>query len=160
MFNILVVEDDGDLNRAVCSFLNKSGYSASGCLNANDAYNEMYGKTFDLIISDIMMPDIDGYEFAKTVRELNEDIPILFMTARDDFASKQRGYRIGIDDYMVKPIDLDELFLRIGALLKRAKIASSHRLEIGKLTLGAGQRRITGAQQARDNSPTAAPRTV
>lgn len=140
MFNILVVEDDGDLNRAVCSFLNKSGYSALGCLNANDAYNEMYGKTFDLVISDIMMPDIDGYEFAKTVRELNEDIPILFMTARDDFASKQRGYRIGIDDYMVKPIDLDELFLRIGALLRRAKIASSHRLEIGKLTLDADER--------------------
>lgn len=140
MFNILVVEDDGDLNRAVCSFLNKSGYSASGCLNANDAYNEMYGKTFDLIISDIMMPDIDGYEFAKTVRELNENIPILFMTARDDFASKQRGYRIGIDDYMVKPIDLDELFLRSGALLRRAKIASSHRLEIGKLILDADER--------------------
>lgn len=140
MFNILVVEDDGDLNRAVCSFLNKSGYSASGCLNANDAYNEMYGNTFDLVISDIMMPDIDGFEFAKTVRELNEDIPILFMTARDDFASKQRGYRIGIDDYMVKPIDLDELFLRIGALLRRAKIASSHRLEIGKLLLDADER--------------------
>lgn len=140
MFNILVVEDDGDLNRAVCSFLNKNGYSASGCLNANDAYNEMYGKTFDLVISDIMMPDIDGFEFAKTVRQLNEDIPILFMTARDDFASKQRGYRIGIDDYMVKPIDLDELFLRIGALLRRAKIASSHRLEIGKLTLDADER--------------------
>ena len=140
MFNILVVEDDGDLNRAVCSFLNKSGYNASGCLNANDAYNEMYGKTFDLIISDIMMPDIDGYEFAKTVRELNENIPILFMTARDDFTSKQRGYRIGIDDYMVKPIDLDELFLRIGALLRRAKIASSHRLEIGKLILDADER--------------------
>ena len=140
MFNILVVEDDGDLNRAVCSFLNKSGYIASGCLNANDAYNEMYGKTFDLVISDIMMPDIDGFEFAKTVRELNEDIPILFMTARDDFASKQRGYRIGIDDYMVKPIDLDELFLRIGALLRRSKIASSHRLEIGKLLLDADER--------------------
>ncbi|MDE7399219.1 MAG: response regulator transcription factor [Oscillospiraceae bacterium] len=140
MFNILVVEDDGDLNRAVCSFLNKSGYNASGCLNANDAYNEMYGKTFDLVISDIMMPDIDGFEFAKTVRELNEDIPILFMTARDDFASKQRGYRIGIDDYMVKPIDLDELFLRIGALLRRSKIASSHRLEIGKLLLDADER--------------------
>ena len=143
MFNILVVEDDGNLNRAVCSFLNKSGYSASGCMNANDAYNEMYGKTFDLIISDIMMPDIDGFEFAKTVRQLNEDIPILFMTARDDFASKQRGYRIGIDDYMVKPIDLDELFLRIGALLRRAKIASSHRLEIGNLTLDADERTAT-----------------
>lgn len=140
MFNILVVEDDKDLNRAVCSFLNVSGYKAVGCLGANDAYNAMYGESFDLIVSDIMMPEIDGYEFAKTVRSINEDIPILFMTARDDFASKQRGYRIGIDDYMVKPIDLDELFLRIGALLRRAKIASSHRLEIGNLTLDADER--------------------
>ena len=87
-----------------------------------------------------MMPGIDGFEFAQTVRKLNEDIPILFMTARDDFASKQRGYRIGIDDYMIKPIDLDELFLRIGALLRRAKIASSHRLEIGRLVLDADER--------------------
>lgn len=140
MFNILVVEDDKDLNRAVCSFLNGSGYKAVGCLGANDAYNAMYGESFDLIVSDIMMLEIDGYEFAKTVRSINEDIPILFMTARDDFASKQRGYRIGIDDYMVKPIDLDELFLRIGALLRRAKIASSHRLEIGKLTLDSDER--------------------
>lgn len=140
MFRILVVEDDKDLNRAVCSFLSRSGYDAVGCPNANDAYNAMYGSSFDLIVSDIMMPDIDGFEFAKNVRGLNEDIPILFMTARDDLASKQRGYRIGIDDYMVKPIDLDELFLRIGALLRRAKIASSHRLEIGKLTLDADER--------------------
>ncbi len=140
MFKILVVEDDKDLNHAVCAFLNQSGYTAEGCLNANDAYNAMYNNTFDLVISDIMMPEIDGFEFAKTVRELNENIPILFMTARDDFASKQRGYRIGIDDYMVKPIDLDELFLRIGALLRRSKIAASHRLEIGKLTLDADER--------------------
>lgn len=140
MFKILVVEDDGDLNHAVRAFLNQSGYNAEGCLNANDAYNAMYNNTFDLVISDIMMPEIDGFEFAKTVRELNENIPILFMTARDDFASKQRGYRIGIDDYMVKPIDLDELFLRIGALLRRSKIAASHRLEIGKLTLDADER--------------------
>lgn len=140
MFKILVVEDDKDLNRAVCSFLNQSGYETVGCLNANDAYNAMYEDAFDLIVSDIMMPGSDGFEFAKTVRGLNEEIPILFMTARDDFASKQRGYRIGIDDYMVKPIDLDELFLRIGALLRRAKIASSHRLEIGKLILDADER--------------------
>lgn len=140
MFKILVVEDDKDLNHAVCAFLNQSGYNATGCYGANDAYNEMYGSTFDLVISDIMMPEIDGFEFAKTVRELNENIPILFMTARDDFASKQRGFRIGIDDYMVKPIDLDELFLRIGALLRRSKIAASHRLEIGKLTLDADER--------------------
>ena len=140
MFKILVVEDDKELNHTVCAFLNQSGYDAAGCFNANDAYSVMYGNAFDLIVSDIMMPGIDGFEFAKTVRSLNENIPILFMTARDDFASKQRGYRIGIDDYMIKPIDLDELFLRIGALLRRAKIASSHRLEIGKLVLDADER--------------------
>ena len=135
MFKILVVEDDKDLNRTVCAFLNSSGYHATGCLNANDAYDAMYAAMFDLIVSDIMMPDIDGFEFAKTVRSLNENIPILFMTARDDFAAKQRGYRIGVDDYMVKPIDLDELFLRIDALLRRAKIASSRKLEVGRFTM-------------------------
>ena len=135
MFKILVVEDDKDLNRTVCAFLNSSGYQATGCLNATDAYDAMYGAMFDLIVSDIMMPGIDGFEFAKTVRSLNENIPILFMTARDDFASKQRGYRIGVDDYMVKPIDLDELFLRIGALLRRAKIASSRKLEVGSFSM-------------------------
>ena len=140
MFKILVLEDDKDLNRTVCSFLNQSGYEAVGCLNANEAYDTMYGNTFDLIVSDIMMPEIDGFEFAKAVRSLNENIPILFMTARDDFASKKKGFQLGIDDYMVKPIDLDELFLRIGALLRRAKIASSHKLEIGKLTLDMDER--------------------
>ena len=135
MFQILVVEDDKDLNRTVCTFLNSSGYKATGCLNANDAYDAMYAHLFDLIVSDIMMPGIDGFEFAKTVRSLNENIPILFMTARDDFSSKQRGYRIGVDDYMVKPIDLDELFLRIGALLRRAKIATSRKLEVGSFSM-------------------------
>ena len=139
MFQILVVEDDKDLNRTVCAFLNSSGYQATGCLNANDAYDAMYGTVFDLVVSDIMMPDIDGFEFAKTVRSLNENIPILFMTARDDFASKQRGYRIGVDDYMVKPIDLDELLLRIGALLRRAKIAASRKLEVGSFSMDADE---------------------
>ena len=135
MFQILVVEDDSDLNRTVCSFLNQSGYVATGCLRASDAYNALYQSMFDLIVSDIMMPEIDGFEFARTVRSLDENIPILFMTARDDFASKQRGYRAGIDDYMVKPIDLDELCLLIGALLRRAKIASSHHLEVGNFVM-------------------------
>ena len=135
MFHILVVEDDRDLNRTVCTYLHGSGYQATGCLSASEAYDAMYSTVFDLIVSDIMMPDIDGFEFAKTVRSLNENIPILFMTARDDFAAKQRGYRIGVDDYMVKPIDLDELFLRIGALLRRAKIASSRKLEVGKFSM-------------------------
>ena len=135
MFQILVVEDDKDLNRTVCAFLNNSGYGATGAFSAGEAYDAMYETVFDLIVSDIMMPGIDGFEFAKTVRSLNDNIPILFMTARDDFASKQRGYRIGVDDYMVKPIDLDELFLRVGALLRRAKIASSRKLEIGSFSM-------------------------
>ncbi|MBQ7915613.1 MAG: response regulator transcription factor [Firmicutes bacterium] len=135
MFKILVVEDDAALNRSVCSFLNQSGYEATGCLNASDAYDAMYETVFDLIVSDIMMPGIDGFEFVKSVRSLNENIPILFMTARDDFAAKQRGYRVGVDDYMIKPIDLDELFLRIGALLRRAKIASSRKLTVGRFTM-------------------------
>ena len=139
MFKVLVVEDDRELNRSVCSFLNQSGYEAVGCLDADSAYDEMYEHTFDIIISDIMMPGTDGFEFVKTVRTLNENIPILFMTARDDFAAKQRGYRVGVDDYMVKPIDLDELGLRIGALLRRAKIASSRRLTIGSFTLDADE---------------------
>ncbi|MBE6642182.1 MAG: response regulator transcription factor [Ruminococcaceae bacterium] len=139
MFKILVVEDDRELNRTVCSFLNSSGYESVGCLNANDAYDAMYDNMFDLVVSDIMMPGIDGFEFARNVRELNQEIPILFMTARDDIASKQRGFRIGIDDYMVKPIDLDELFLRIGALLRRAKIASSRKIEIGKFIMDADE---------------------
>ena len=139
MFKILVVEDDRELNKTVCSFLNHSGYEAVGCFGANQAYDAMYENMFDLIVSDIMMPKIDGFEFARTVRELNSDIPILFMTARDDIASKQRGFRIGVDDYMVKPIDLDELFLRIGALLRRAKIAQSRKLEIGAFTMDADE---------------------
>lgn len=135
MFQILVVEDEKELNHAVCSFLNSSGYAATGCLNAEAAYDAMYENVFDLIISDIMMPDIDGFEFVKTVREMNAEIPILFMTARDDIGSKQKGFRIGIDDYMVKPIDFEELLLRIGALLRRAGIAASRKLVIGKFTM-------------------------
>lgn len=138
MFQVLVVEDDQELNRTVCAYLNQNGYQALGCLNANEAYDAMYGGAlFDLIISDIMMPGVDGFAFAKTVRELNQEIPILFMTARDDFASKQRGFQAGIDDYMVKPIDLDELLLRMEALLRRARIASSKKLTVGGLTLDA-----------------------
>ena len=130
MFQVLVVEDDQELNRTVCAYLNQNGYQALGCLDANAAYDAMYGGTlFDLIISDIMMPGVDGFAFARTVRELNQEIPILFMTARDDFASKQRGFQAGIDDYMVKPIDLDELLLRMEALLRRARIASSKKAD-------------------------------
>lgn len=139
MFKLLVVEDDRELNRTVCSFLNSTGYQAIGCLNANEAYDALYENTVDLIISDIMMPGVDGFEFARTVRNTNAEIPILFMTARDDIASKQQGFRIGVDDYMVKPIDLDELFLRVGALLRRAKIAASRKIEIGSFLMDADE---------------------
>ncbi|MBP3578672.1 MAG: response regulator transcription factor [Lachnospiraceae bacterium] len=139
MFKILVVEDEKDLNRTMCSFLSRCGYEAVGALNANEAYDEMYGQIFDIIISDIMMPGIDGYEFAKTVRELNQEIPILFVTAKDDFESKRKGFRAGIDDYMVKPVDLEEMVLRIEALMRRSKIASSKKLEIGSLVLDADE---------------------
>ena len=139
MFKILVVEDERDLNRTVCVFLNNSGYETVGCMSAAEAYDAMYGVMFDLIISDIMMPGMDGFEFASGVRTLNENIPILFMTARDDMISKQRGFSIGADDYMVKPIDLDELYLRVGALLRRARIASSRKLEVGSFVMDADE---------------------
>ncbi len=141
MFRILVVEDDRDLNRAVCAYLHRNGYETVGCLSAMEAYDAMYGGTiFDLIISDIMMPGIDGFEFATTIREQNQEIPILFMTARDDFPAKQRGFQVGIDDYMVKPVDLDELALRVAALMRRAKIANTKKLTVGSLVLDADER--------------------
>lgn len=144
MFKILVVEDDREMNQTVCAYLNQNDFQAIGALNANEAYDLMYSGTIvDLIISDIMMPDVDGFEFAENVRQINSEIPILFMTARDDLAAKQRGFQAGIDDYMVKPIDLDELLLRVGALLRRAKIATSKHLTIGNLTLDAESRTIT-----------------
>ncbi len=141
MFRILVVEDDNELNKAVCSYLNRNGYETVGCHSANEAYDAMYGGTlFDLIISDVMMPGVDGFEFAETVREQNQHIPILFMTARDDFVAKQRGFKVGIDDYMVKPVDLDELLLHIGALMRRANIANTRKLTVGSLVLDADER--------------------
>ncbi len=139
MFKILVVEDDKQQNKSICTYLNSYGYQTTGCLGAEDAYDAMYENVFDLIISDIMMPNIDGFEFVKTVRTLNEDIPIIFMTARDDFAAKQKGFRAGVDDFLVKPVDLDELVLRIGALLRRAGIAQSRMLTVGSFTMNADE---------------------
>lgn len=139
MFKILVVEDDRELNKTVCAFLNNNGFDALQSFDANDAYDKLYENVVDLIVSDIMMPNVDGFEFARTVREQNSEIPILFMTARDDFLSKQRGFSVGVDDYMVKPIDLNELVLRIGALLRRAKIATSRKLEVGNFKMDADE---------------------
>lgn len=135
MINILVLEDDAVLNKSVCTYLNDSGFSAKGFLNANDAYDAMVGTLFDLIVSDIMMPEIDVFEFAENVRRINKRIPILFMSARDDLPAKQKGFRLGIDDYMVKPIDFEELLLRVRALLRRANIETEKKLTVGNLTL-------------------------
>lgn len=140
MNKILIVEDDKDLNKTICSYLIQNGYDAIGCFNGDEAYEMMYLYTFDLILSDIMMPGTDGFELAETIRSLNQEIPILFMSARDDILSKQRGYRIGIDDYVVKPIHLDELVLKIGAILRRAKISSAKQLVVGSLILNIEER--------------------
>lgn len=137
MINILVLEDNKKLNQIVCTYLNDSGFAAKGCFNANEAYDLMYNNLYELIISDIMMPGIDGFEFAQTVRQINKTIPILFMSARDDLPSKQKGFQLGIDDYMVKPIELDELLLRVRALLRRANIEMERRLTVGNLSLDA-----------------------
>lgn len=140
MIKILVVEDDTKLNYMICSYLSDNGYYTKGCLNAEEAYNEMYNNLYELIISDIMMPDIDGFEFVETVRKVNRKIPILFMTARDDLDSKRKGFLLGIDDYMVKPIEPDELLLRVGALLRRANIENERRIIVGNLKLDADER--------------------
>ena len=124
----------------MCSFLYHNGYEAKGVLNADEAFNAMAYNVFDLIISDIMLPGTDGIEFAKTVRATDNQIPILFVTARDDFYSKQKSFLAGIDDYMVKPIDLEELTLRISAILRRSKIAASKKLEIGSFTMNMDSR--------------------
>ena len=137
MIRILVVDDDPKLNQAACTYLNDSGYTAKGCLSAEAAYEAMYSQLYDLIISDIMMPGTDGFEFARTVRSLNRTIPILFMSARDDLPAKQKGFDLGIDDYMVKPIDFSELLMRVRALLRRANIEASRKLSVGGLLLDA-----------------------
>lgn len=140
MFKVLVVEDDRELNHAVCSFLNRNGYLSTACLSVDKAYEAIESKKFDIIISDIMMPGVDGFEFAKEIRTTDSEIPIIFMSARDDFTSKRIGYSIGIDDYMVKPIDLNELILRIEALLRRAKIASSKKIVVGSFVMNMDER--------------------
>lgn len=137
MIRILVLEDDVKLNQTVCTYLNECGFQAKGFLRANDAYDEMYNNLYDQIISDIMMPEIDGFEFAESVRRVNKHIPILFMSAKDDLPSKQKGFQLGIDDYMVKPVQLDELLLRVRALLRRANIETERKLTVGNLELDA-----------------------
>lgn len=135
MIKILVVEDDENLNKSICIFLNQRGFETHSCFNGDEAFDVLYKNNFDLIISDIMMPKVDGYKLAQNVRTQNKTIPIIFMTAKDDFLSKQKGFESGIDDYLVKPIDLQELLLRINAILRRANINVEKKLVVGNFTM-------------------------
>lgn len=134
MIRIIVVEDDYHLNSLIKKVLEKD-YIVDSAYNPTRALEMMSNNAYDLIISDIMMPEMSGFEFAKIIRDDNKDIPILFITAKDEFEDKRRSYAIGVDDYMVKPIDINELVLRVGALLRRAKINVEHKLEVGNTVL-------------------------
>lgn len=113
----------------------KNNYQVTGCLDASKAYDAMFENHFDIILSDIMMPGIDGFEFAESIRAIDKNIPILFISAKDDIKSKARGYSLDIDDYMVKPIELDELLMKIKALLRRAQIKDNNEIKIGNLVM-------------------------
>ncbi len=139
MTKILVAEDDPALNKLICSYLADNGYESISCRDGKEALEAMEQQQVDMIISDIMMPQTDGWELAKTVRLADKNIPILFMTALDDKPSKQYGYKIGIDDYVVKPFDAEILMLRVGALLRRAGIEKSRQLTAGNLRMDADE---------------------
>lgn len=135
MPNILVVEDDKDLNGLICTCFENNNFNASACYNGLEALELFEKNKFDIILSDIMMPVLDGFSFVEKIRNQNTNIPIIFMTARDDKFSKQLGYKIGIDDYIVKPFDIDELILKVNAILRRVNISESNTLTVGNLTL-------------------------
>lgn len=135
MTTILVVEDDLDLNRAACLFLNDNGFKTISCKNGLDGLSRLLSEKIDLILSDIMMPEMDGFAFAEQVKSIDKDVPILFMSAVEDLESKQRGYKLGIDDYIVKPIQMEELVMKVTAILRRANISTSKKLVIGDLVL-------------------------
>ena len=139
MYRVLIVEDDAQFNKIVCSYLADKGFNTVGCLCVEEAFEKIEKIRFDLIISDIMMKQTNGFEFAEQVRAIDKDIPLLFLTARDDLQSKEKGYRIGIDDYIVKPIEMKELFLKIEAILRRARIANQKKIVIGDLELDSNE---------------------
>ena len=135
MFQVLVVEDDASLRKLMSAALKQNGYNAYTAEDGEKALELLDKISIDLIISDIMMPNMDGYELTSQLRRANYDLPILMVTAKESFEDKQRGFMSGTDDYMVKPIDVNEMILRVGALLRRAKMASEHSLVIGTCTL-------------------------
>ena len=140
MFKILLVDDDKDFSKAVIAYLGRSGYEMDYASTADEAYDKIHAQVYDLILSDIMMPGTDGFQFASHIRAINRNIPLLFISALDDISSKHKGFQLGIDDYMVKPIELDELLMRIKAILRRSGIAQSKRLVIGDTVLDREER--------------------
>lgn len=135
MFNILVVEDNPDMRELFCTVLSGSGYSCMPAENGQEALDIMDREYIDLIVADIMMPVMDGYELTRAIRDSGNDIPILIVTAKDQFGDMQKGFHTGADDYMVKPINVKELTLRVEALLRRAKISSDKKIVVGDTTL-------------------------
>ena len=135
MFNILVVEDDAELNRLFCTVLSKNGYNPIGASDGEAALDIMQSEYIDLIITDIMMPRLDGFQLTESLRHTDRTTPVLLITAKDSFGDKQRGFLSGADDYMVKPVDVEEMLLRVGALLRRARIISDHRQVVGSTVL-------------------------
>jgi len=135
MFKILVVEDDNELNQLFCRTLTRNGYVSFGAKDAGEALEELEKESFDLIISDVMMPGMDGFEFVRQLRDARMTLPIMMITAKSDIKDKQSGFLSGADDYMVKPVDLQEMLLRVQALLRRAKSVSERKLSFGNTKL-------------------------
>ncbi|MTI57733.1 response regulator transcription factor [Geosporobacter ferrireducens] len=135
MFNILVVEDDANTQRLICAVLKRKGYNAFAAKDGLDALSMMERQYFDLVILDLMMPRMDGYQLCKELRDVGENIPILMITAQQEIKDKHRGFLVGTDDYMTKPFDEQEMLFRIKALLRRAQIVNEHKLTIGSTTL-------------------------
>ncbi len=135
MFNILVVEDDAALRKMMQSVLQRNGYRPLLAEDGQAALDILEREQADLIITDIMMPNMDGYELTELLRQSNYNMPILMVTVKETYTDKHRGFSAGIDDYMVKPIDINEMILRVRALLRRAQIANEHRLQVGSTLL-------------------------
>ena len=135
MFNILVVEDDLHTRRLMCTVLERYGYHPIPAVDGVDALEQLDKKHVDLVVLDIMMPRMDGYEFTRVLREAGNNLPILMVTAKEAPADKHRGFIIGTDDYMTKPVDEEEMVLRIAALLRRSRTISERRIAVGSTVL-------------------------
>ena len=135
MFKILVVEDDKNLRKLIVTCLEKASYTVFETHNGEEELDLMDKEYVDLIVTDIMMPEMDGYELIKSLREANYNTPILIITAKEDIEDKRQGFNLGADDYMVKPINIDELILRVKSLLRRSNQANERKIKIGEVEL-------------------------